>query len=191
VFDPQAAGQPPRGASGLTAPPDAPVACTAPVAAVGAVSPQAPAVAQDGGQVLRTEEQTGRHALERAAPTGPRRPGRVERPASASRRPGTPGLRAHGDVAPGAVVTPPSGPSSTAADGAAPLAHPIAPALAAPWLFLVAQLHLHKSEALVRLVASAWGLGEDQGEKETRGRGPSMPTRAAFWSAVRHRIRCL
>jgi hypothetical protein len=182
---------PHRGASWLTAQPDAPVACTAPVAAVCAASPQAPAVAQDGGHGSRTEEQTGRQALERAAPTLPRQPGLVERPADASRRQGTPGLRAPCDGAPGAVGAPTIGPSRTAEDGAAPMARTSATAPEAPWLLLVAQRNRHTSEALGRLVASAWGRAAARGEKEKRGRGQSMATRAVFWSAVSHRLRCM
>ena len=48
---------------------------------------------------------------------------------------------------------------------------------------------MHKSEALVRLVAEACGIQEELGEKEKRGRVQSMPTRAAFLSDVSHRIR--
>jgi hypothetical protein len=72
--------QPHRVAYRLNAKPDAPVACTAPGAAVCAVYQQAPAVAQDGGHVISTDEKTGRQALERAAPTLPMPPGLVERP---------------------------------------------------------------------------------------------------------------
>jgi hypothetical protein len=61
----------------------------------------------------------------------------------------------------------------------------------APWLFMVDQLNTHKSEALVRLVASACAIAEDLGEKEQRGIWQSMATRAAFLSEASHRIRFL
>jgi hypothetical protein len=183
--------QPHRVEDWRTATPDAPVACTAHVAAVCAVYPQAPAVAQDGGHGIRTEEKTGRPALERAAPPLPRKPGLVERPEDAYRRQGTQGLIAHCDVAPGEVVAPTSGPSRTEEDVAAPLARPIATDPEAPWLFLVDQLHTHTSEALVRLVASACGSTDDLGEKEQRGPWQSRSTRAAFLSDVSHRLRCM
>ena len=76
----QADVPPQRVEYGLNAKPEDPVALTAHVAAVGAVSQPAPAVAQDGGQGISTEEKTGRQALERAAPPLPRQPGLVERP---------------------------------------------------------------------------------------------------------------
>jgi hypothetical protein len=167
------------------------VAFTAPVAAVCEVDPQAPAVAQDGGHGIRTEEKTGRQALERAAPTVPRQPGLVERPADASLRHGTPCWIAHCAVVTGDVVAPTIGPSRTEEDCATPMAPTIATDPEAPWLCIVEQLHTHKSEALVRLVASAWGIAEDLGEKEKRGIGQSMPTRAAFLSEVNHRMRFL
>jgi hypothetical protein len=78
-------------------------------------------------------------------------------------------LLANFAVATGAVVAPTSGPSSTEEDFAAPIAPTIATDPEAPWLFSVDQLHTHKAEALVRLVASAWGIAEALGEKEQRG----------------------
>jgi DDE superfamily endonuclease len=175
----------------LNAKPDDPVACADPVVAVCAVDQPAPEVARQGGHVMRTDEQTGSQALERAAPTVPRQPGLVERPAYASLRHGTQGLIANCAVATGAVVAPTVGPSRTAADFAGPIARTLATDPEAPWLFLVDQLHLQKSEAWVRLVAAACGLQEDLGAKEQRGLGQSMPTRAACLRAVSQRLRCL
>jgi len=169
VFYNQADLQPHRVEYWLNATPDAPVAFTAQVAAVCAVYQQAPAVAQDGGHVISTEEKTGIQALERAAPTLPRQPGLVERPEYAYLRHGTQCLSATFDVATGEVVAPTIGPSRTEEDCAAPIAHTIALDPAAPWLFIVDQLNMHKSEALVRLVASACGIAEELGEKEKRG----------------------
>ena len=152
---------------------------------------QAPAVAQEGGHVISTDEKTGIQALERAAPTLPRKPGLVERPEYAYLRHGTPCLIATFAVATGEVVAPTVGPSRTEEDFAVHIAHTIATDPEAPWLFIVDQLNTHKSEALVRLVASTCGIEDDLGEKEQRGILPSMPTRAAFLSDVHHRIRFL
>ena len=184
VFYNQADVQPHRVEYWLNAKPDAPVAFTAQVAAVCAAYQQAPAVAQDGGHVISTDEKTGRQALERAAPTLPMKPGLVERPAYAYLRHGTQCLIANFDVATGEVVAPTIGPSRTEEDFAAPLARTIATDPEAPWLFIVDQLNTHKSEALVSLVASACSLAEELGEKEKRGILQSMSTRAAFLSDV-------
>ena len=146
-------------------------------------------MAQAGGHVISTDEKTGIQALERAAPTLPMQPGLVERPEYEDRRHGTQCLIATFDVAPGEVVAPTIGPSRTEADFAAPIARTLATDPEAPWLFIVDQLNTHKSEALVRLGASAGGIAEALGEKEKRGILQSMSTRAAFWSEVSHRIR--
>ena len=95
------------------------------------------------------------------------------------------------DVATGEVVAPTIGPSRTEEDFAGHIARTIATDPEAPWLFILDQLNIHKSEALVRLGASACGIADDLGEKEKRGILQSMPTRAAFLSDVGHRIRFL
>lgn len=94
-------------------------------------------------------------------------------------------------MAPGEVVAPTIGPSSTEEDCAGHSAQTIATDPAAPWRFSVDQLNTQKSEALVRLVARACDLKEELGEKAQRGLGQSMPTRAAFLSEVSQRIRFL
>ena len=191
VFYNQADVRPHRVAYWLNATPADPVAFTAHVAAVCEVSQQAPAVAQDGGPGISTDEKTGIHALERAAPTLPRPPGLVARPTYAYLRHGTQCLIANGDVVTGDVVAPTIGPSRTAEDCVAPMAHPIATAPEAPWLCLVDQRTTQKSEALVRLVASAWSIEDALGEQEKRGIVQSMPTRAAFLSEGNPRLRFL
>jgi hypothetical protein len=175
----------------LNAKPDDPVAFAAEVAAVWAVYQHAPAVAQPGEHGIRTDEKTGRQALERAAPTLPLPPGLVERPEDAYLRHGTQCLSANCDGATGEVVAPPSGPRRTEEDFAAPIAQTMATDPEAPWLFIVAQLTTHKSEALVRLVARVGGIKEEWGAKEQRGSWQSRPTRAAFWSDTSHRLRFL
>jgi len=191
VFYNQVDLQPHRVAYWLNAKPDAPVACAAEVAAVGAVYQHAPAVAQQGEHVISTDEKTGIQALERAAPTLPRQPGLVERPEYAYLRHGTQCLLANFDVATGAVVAPTIGPSRTEEAFVAHIAQTMATEPEAPWLFIVDQLNTQKSEALVRLVARVCGIKEELGEKEQRGILQSMPTRAAFLSDTSHRIRFL
>jgi DDE superfamily endonuclease len=173
----------------LNAKPDDPVAFAAQVTAVCEVYQQAPAIAEQGGHVISTDEKTGIQALERAAPTLPMQPGVVERPEYEYLRHGTQGLIANFNVATGEVVAPTVGPSRTEEDFAGHIAQTIATDPAASWLFIVDQLNMHKSEALVRLVAAACGLQEELGEKEKRGIVQSMATRAEFLSDGSHRIR--
>ena len=173
----------------LNAKPDDPVAFAAEVAAVCTVYQHAPVVAQQGEHVISTDEKTGIQALERTAPTLPMQPGLVERPEYEYLRHGTQCLIANFDVATGEVVAPTIGPSRTEEDFAAHISQTIATDPEAPWLFIVDQLNTHKSEALVRLVASTCGIVEALGEKEKQGILQSMATRAAFLSDGSHRIR--
>jgi hypothetical protein len=116
----------------LNAKPEDPVAFAAEVAAVCEVYQHAPAVAQQGGQIISTDEKTGIQALERAAPTLPLQPGLVERPEYEYRRHGTQCLIANFDVATGRVVAPTIGPSRTEEDCAGHIAQTIATDPTAP-----------------------------------------------------------
>jgi transposase len=175
----------------LNAKPDDPVAFAAEVAAVCEAYQHAPAVAQPGGHIISTDEKPGIQALERAAPTLPMKPGLVERPEYEYLGHGTQGLIANVDVATGRVLAPTLGPSRTEEDCAGHSAQTIATDPAALGIFIVDPLNIHKSAALVRLVARACGITEELGEKEKRGILQSMQTRAAVVSDASHRSRFL
>ncbi|MBO0347739.1 transposase, partial [Phormidium pseudopriestleyi FRX01] len=57
------------------------------------------------------------------------------------------------------------------------------------WIFIVDQLNTHKSESLVRLIASLCQIDIELGVKGKKGILASMKTRQAFLSDPTHRIR--
>ena len=73
------------------------------------------------------------------------------------------------DVATGEGVAPTRGPSRTEEDFAGHIAQTLATDPDATWLFIVDQLNMHKSEAVVRLVAEACGIKENISQKEKQG----------------------
>lgn len=104
-------------------------------------------------------------------------------------RHGTQALIATFEVATGRVVAPTVGPTRTEEDFATHVAGCVDTDPAAQWIFVADQLNTHKSEALVRLVASRCGIEDDLGEKGLHGPLQSMETRAAFLTDPDHRIR--
>jgi transposase len=143
-----------------------------------------------GERTVSTDELTGVQALERAAPSRPPRPGRVERREFEYVRHGTRSFMLNFDVASGRVVCPSCGPTRTEADFAAHVRRTVASDPAATrWHFVVDNLDTHRSEALVRYVAEVEGLPpEGLGVKEKFGLLKSMATRTAFLADPTHTI---
>jgi len=167
----------------------APPVFDAAVHEVCAVYRQAPTLHAQGGHVVSTDEKTGMQALERLHPTRPTKPGRIERWEFASIRHGPLALIANFAVATGKVIAPSLGATRTDADFAHPLQRTLATAPEASWIFVVDQLHIHKAESVVRLVAKRCEIDGDLGIKGARGMLPSMAPRAAFLTDATHRIR--
>jgi hypothetical protein len=92
-------------------------------------------------------------------------------------------------VATGEVLSPTVQPTRTEQDSAQHLARTGATDAQAGWGFVVDNLTIHCSEALVRYVAGACGLKDELGKKGTRGVLKSVATRKAFLTDKGQRIR--
>lgn len=146
-------------------------------------------LAEAGVYIVSTDEKTGMQALERKHPTKPMIKGHPELREFEYIRHGTLALIASFGVATGRIVAASLGPTRTEADFADHIEAVIATDAKASWVFIVDQLNTHKSEALVRLVAKHCGLKQDLGIKGKSSILASMASRAAFLSALSHRIR--
>lgn len=117
------------------------------------------------------------------------RPGQVERQEFEYIRHGTQCLIANFAVATGTIVTPSILDTRKEEDFVAHITNTIDTHPQAEWIFIVDQLNTHKSESLVRLVASRCSIDANLGIKGKEGILKSMVTRAAFLSDHSHRIR--
>ena len=121
------------------------------VAAICTLSQEAPALAEQGERVVSPDELTGVQALERKAPGLPLVPGKVERREFDDIRHGTCTFILSRDVATGQVIAPSAGPTRTQADVLAHVQGVVASAPSATrWHFVVDNLDVHRSAALVR-----------------------------------------
>jgi hypothetical protein len=145
---------------------------------------------EQGVHTISTDEMTGIQALERTAPTKPMKSGSPEKREYEYRRHGTQCLIANLEVATGTLVASTVDEGRTEEDFAAHVARTVATDPGAGWIFIVDNLNVHQSEALVRYVAKQ--CCEPDLELGVKGRGgilKSMATRQEFLRNSEHRIR--
>lgn len=142
-----------------------------------------------GVNLISTDEMTGIQAKERTKPTRPMRPGCIEQIEFEYIRHGTQCLIANFSVAEGRIVAPSVGDTRKEGDFLNHITRTIDTDPDAGWIFITDQLNTHKSESLVRLVASRLEIDMNLGLKGKEGVLKSMATRAAFLSDESHRIR--
>ncbi len=139
--------------------------------------------------MVTTDELTGIQALERLHPGLPLVPGKVERREFEYCRHGTCVGILSRDVVTGQVVAPTLGPTRTEADF---LAHVQGVVASDPtvqqWHFVLDNLNIHQSEALVRWVAEESDGVLELGEKGKHGILHTQQSRQAFLRETGHRI---
>lgn len=138
---------------------------------------------------VSTDEMTGIQALERNAAERPMTYGHCQRIEFEYTRHGTLTLIGNFCVTTGELIACTIGPTRTEADFAGHIERTVATDPEASWIFVVDNLNIHGSEALVRVVAAACGIDEPLGKKGVRGVLRSMASRQSFLSEKSHRIR--
>ena len=146
---------------------------------------------QEGVHLVSTDEKTGIQALQRLHPALPMRAGKVECQEHEYIRHATRCLIANFEVATGKIIAPSIGPTRTNKDFASHIQKTIATDPEGEWIFVVDQLNIHQSEALVKLVAKECSIEVQLDGKGNLGHMKAMASRRTFLQNPTHRIRFL
>lgn len=151
---------------------------------------KAPTLAEEGIQVVSTDEKTGIQATERLRPDKPMLPGSPVKREFEYVRHGTQSLIAGLDIVTGKIVDKAVGDTRTEEDFTAHVERLI-PAEPEKKVIIVAdQLNTHVSEGVVRAVAKACDIPQETlGKKGKTGVLRSMETRREFLENPEHRVR--
>jgi transposase len=144
---------------------------------------------EEGLHLVSTDEKSSIQALERLHPWLPMRPSLVERQEHEYKRHGTRTLMANLEVATGRVIAPSIGATRTNEDFASHIHKTIATDPDAGWIFVVDQLNIHQSEALVKLVAKECAIELELDRKGRLKNMKAMASRRTFLQDRTHRIR--
>lgn len=145
-------------------------------------------LAAEGIHVVSVDEKTGIQALERTAST-PMKGGQIARQENEYKRHGTQCLIANLEVATGRIIHPSVQDTRTEEDFLTHIQQTVSHDPLGQWVFIADQLNTHKSESLVRFVASQCGMTKDLGIKGKSGILHTMESRMKFLSTSTHRIR--
>lgn len=147
---------------------------------------------EQGIHVYSTDEKSGIQAREHKNPKHSMEAGRPERLDPEYIRHGTTGMIASFAVATGEIVAPMIRKNRKEEDFAEHIADVVARKPQNQYLFVLDNLNIHKSEALVRYIAKMEGIAQEElGQKQRTGILHTMASREAFLTDPTHRIRLI
>ena len=147
-----------------------------------------PTLNKNGTHVVSTDEMTGIQALEHTYHSYPMKPGQCEKIEFEYKRHGTTTLIANFDIGSGEIIKPYLNETRKEEDFVNNISNVVDTDPNGNWIFICDQLNTHKSEMLVKYVASKCDIETPLGIKGKEGILKSMKSRKEFLSDPSHRI---